>query len=98
KIIDSSEYTTFHLHSATVHIANILRRIPKLSAIQVSIDYPAKAFSPPVEELMPTFKEIQKSKPLIITGPVTQKELSLILDELRPEGLALKLGRLGQIS
>ncbi|MDH5439971.1 MAG: hypothetical protein OEY31_05160 [Candidatus Bathyarchaeota archaeon] len=90
KIIDSSEYTTFHLHSATVHIANILRKIPKLSAIQVSIDYPAKAFSPPVEELMPTFKEIQKSKPLIITGPVTGKELSLILDELRPEGLALK--------
>ncbi len=47
---------------------------------------------------MPTFKEIQKSKPLIITGPVTEKELSLILDELRPEGLALKLGQLGQIS
>jgi hypothetical protein len=98
KIIDSSEYTTFHLHSATVHIANILRRIPKLSAIQVSIDYPAKAFSPPVEELMPTFKEIQKSKPLIITGPVTEKELSLIVERLRPEGLALKLSRLGQIS
>jgi len=91
KIIDSFEYTIFHLHSANVHIGSVLREIPRLSAIQVSIDYPAKAFSPPVEELMPTFKEIQKSKPLIISGPVTESELSLILDELRPKGLALKL-------
>ncbi|MEM2876150.1 MAG: hypothetical protein QXL67_04280, partial [Candidatus Bathyarchaeia archaeon] len=94
KVINAFEYTVFHLHSANIHIARALTKIPNLRAIQVSIDYPAKAFSPSMEKLIPIFKEIQKSKPLIVTGPVTEDEMHLILDELSPEGLALKIYRL----
>jgi len=91
KIIDSFEYSIFHLHSATIHIAKGLAEIPKLGAIEVSIDYPAKTFSPPIEELIPIFKKIQESKPLIVSGAVREKDRRLILDELTPEGLALQL-------
>jgi len=93
KIINAFEHTVFHLHSATIHIARTLAKIPNLGAIEVSIDYPAKAFSPPVKELIPTFKEIQKNKPLIVSGAVKEKEMCLILNELSPKGLALKLYR-----
>lgn len=91
KVIKASKYSIFHLHSANIHLADKLVEIPELSAIQVSIDYPAKVFSPPVESLLPTFKRIQREKPLIITGPVTQQEFQTILRELSPNGLALDL-------
>jgi len=94
KIIDAFDYTVFHLHSATTHIAEALSKAKNLSAIQVSIDFPAKAFSPPVEELLPIFKKIQKSKPLIISGPVTDEEMDLLTNELSPNGLALQISRL----
>jgi len=90
-IIKAFDYTIFHLHSATIHIAEALVEIPELSAIQVSIDYPARAFSPSVKELLPILKKIHDNKPLILSGPVKEKEKRLILDELIPEGLALQL-------
>jgi len=91
KIIKTFEYTVFHLHSANIHIAEKLLEIPELKAIQISIDYPAKAFSPSIEKLLPIFKKIQEKKPLIVTGPVTKRELQLIRRELSPHGLALSL-------
>jgi len=91
RIIEAFKYTIFHLHSANIHIAEKLLMVPELKAIQVSIDYPAKAFSPPLEKLLPIFKKILERKPLIITGPVTRRELQLIHRELSPEGLALNL-------
>jgi len=91
EIIKTFKYTIFHLHSANIHIAEKLLMIPELKAIQVSIDYPAKAFSPSLEKLLPIFKKIQERKPLIISGPVTEKELQLIRRELSPKGLALNL-------
>ena len=90
-IIKAFDYTIFHLHSATIHIAEALVEIPELSAIQVSIDYPARAFSPSIKELLPILKKIHDNKPLILSGPVKEKEKRLILDELIPEGLALQL-------
>jgi len=91
KIINTFEYTIFHLHSANIHIAKKLLAMTNLKAIEVSIDYPAKAYSPPVEKLLPIFKEIQGTKPLIVTGAVTKSELELIRRELSPNGLALNL-------
>ena len=91
EIMKKFKYTIFHLHSANIHIAEKLLGVPELKAIQVSIDYPAKAFSPPVKKLIPIFKKILEEKPLIITGPVTKKELRLIRRELSPKGLALNL-------
>lgn len=91
KVIKASKYSIFHLHSANIHLADKLVEIPELSAIQVSIDYPAKAFSPPVQSLLPTLKRIQREKPLIITGPVTRREIQMIRQELSPNGLALDL-------
>jgi hypothetical protein len=91
KVIKAAEYSVFHLHSANLHIAEKLVEVPELNSIQVSIDYPAKAFSPPVKELIPIFKRIQEEKPLILNGPVSRRDLQLIQRELSPEGLALDL-------
>ncbi|HIE18584.1 TPA: hypothetical protein EYP75_02555 [Candidatus Bathyarchaeota archaeon] len=91
EIIKTFEYTIFHLHSANIHIAEKLLEIPELKAIQISIDYPAKVFSPPIEKLLPIFKKIQEKKPLIVTGPMTKRESQLIRRELSPHGLALSL-------
>jgi len=91
KIIKAFKYTIFHLHSANIHIVEKLLEVAELKAIQVSIDYPARAFSPPLKKLIPIFKKIQEEKPLIITGPVTKEELQLIRRELSPNGLALNL-------
>lgn len=91
KIIRASKYSIFHLHSANIHLADKLIEVPKLSAVQVSIDYPARAFSPPIRDLIPTFKKMQGEKPLIITGPVTRQDLRTIRRELSPKGLALDL-------
>ena len=91
EIIKASEYQVFHLHSANIHVAELLLGVRELKAIQVSIDYPARAFSPPVEDLLPIFKGILEEKPLIISGPVSRRGLRLIQRELPPEGLALDL-------
>ena len=64
------------------------RRAQGFNAIQISIDTPA---GPTVEEMLPSLQLIQESTPIVITGPVTQAELDLLKDSLKPSGLCLDL-------
>jgi hypothetical protein len=71
-----------------LHIVEVLLAAEKLKAIQVSFDYPAGLSA---TESMPALKRINEQKPLILTGPVTERELNQLLDILSPRGLCLML-------
>ena len=86
RVFQSFEYVIIHVHSGALHIAESLAAEPELNAIQVSLDTPA---GPTVEEMLPTLRLIQESKPLVVSGPATQSELDLLLDGLSPSGLCI---------
>jgi hypothetical protein len=86
RIFDSFDYPLIHLHSGNLHVADVLLEAEKLKAIQVSLDYPA---GPSFEESFPILKRINERKPLIINGPVTEKELNQLLETLSPRGLCI---------
>ncbi len=90
KIVNAFDYTWFHTHTANIHIVDVLLEMPKLKAIEVCIDYPSRGpTSPTIAKLLPVFKKIQKKKPLVLGGTVTEEELKLLLKELSPAGLAV---------
>jgi hypothetical protein len=86
----SRDYMTIHTHSISHRHLDALLTIDECPAIQVAVDPPA--FGPAIRELIPVFRRVQEVKPLLISGPVTQTELGLILDSLSPRGLALMVG------
>lgn len=90
RIVNAFDYTWFHTHTANIHIVDTLVEMPKLKAVEVCIDYPSRGpTSPTIPKLLPIFKKIQKSKPLILGGTVTDEELRLLLKELSPRGLSV---------
>ena len=86
-VFRSFRTVVIHVHSGCLHIVEELLASPDLDAIQVSIDFPG---GPLAEEILPALRRIQSRKPLIVTGPVTAAELS-ILRGRPPEGVALDL-------
>ena len=90
QICAAFDYPLIHTHSGVLHIVvDALLELERLRAIQVSLDYPAQ---PPVTTLLPIFQKINKEKPLIITGALTEEELNLLLNTLSPRGLCLQVG------
>ena len=90
RIFRRFEYVVIHVHSACLHIADHLLAQEELNAIQVSIDFPG---GPLAEEVLPVLERIHERKPLILTGPVTDDALRLLLDRLSPAGLCLAVHR-----
>ena len=88
RIFDSFDYPLIHLHSGCLHIVDVLLEAEKLKAIQVSFDYPAGLSA---TESMSILKRINEQKPLILTGPVTEKELNKLQETLSPRGLCMIL-------
>lgn len=89
RICDAFDYPLIHTHSGVIHImVDSLLDTGKLRAIQVSLDYPA---GPPVAEILPILKRINRRKPLIITGGLTAKELEMLQSALSPRGLCLSV-------
>ncbi len=88
RIFDSFDYPLIHLHSGGLHIVDVLLDAEKLRAIQVSLDYPA---GPPFAESLPILQSINKHKPLIVTGVLTEDELNQLLETLSPRGLCLSV-------
>ena len=58
-----------------------------LRCIEVSID----PTGPTLEESIELWNRILEKKSLIITGPVTQSQLNLLVDRLNPQGLFLDI-------
>lgn len=93
RIFRHFEYVVIHVHSACLHIVDDLLAQDELNAIQVSLDFPG---GPSMDEVLPILERIQGKKPLILTGPVTDKFLQLLLDVLSPAGLCLAVRRIGE--
>ena len=89
RICAAFDYPLIHTHSGGLCImADALLELERISAIQVSLDYPA---GPSVAALLPIFQKINREKPLIITGGLTEEELNLLLSNLSPRGLCLQV-------
>ena len=89
RIMEAFEYSLIHLHSGVVHIvSDALIEVEALKAIQVSVDYPGGPLFP---EILPILSKIQEAKPLILTGPVTESELDIVLSALSPRGLCIEV-------
>lgn len=91
RIFRRFEYVVIHVHSVCLHIADDLLGQEDLNVIQVSIDFPG---GPPLEDVLPVLERIHKRKPLIVTGPVTDRSLRLLLHTLSPAGLCLAVSRM----
>ena len=96
RLFGSRDYVTIHTHSVSHRHVDALLDMEDLRVVQIAIDPPA--FGPSVAELMPVFHRVQQVKPLVVSGPVTEDELALMLDSLSPNGLALMLGVIGENS
>ena len=88
RIMDHFDYPLIHLHSSAIHIADELLEVAHLRAIQVSLDLPDDLSK---KSLLPALERINRRKPLILTGPVTQEELDKLLERLSPRGLCLSV-------
>jgi hypothetical protein len=87
RIFRSFDPVVLHVHSGCLHIVDHLLAADDLDALQISIDHPG---GPLAAEILPILRKIQKKKPLIVTGPVSEAELEGLLS-LPPEGVALDL-------
>jgi hypothetical protein len=88
RVIERFEYPLIHLHSGCLHIIDHLLEVEALKAIQVSIDYPG---GPLATEIMPILGKILQRKSLIVTGPVTERELQELLSLSPPGGLCVQV-------
>jgi len=90
-IIKSFDYSLFHLHSGgSLHVAEAIIDIPELGAVEVAID----PNGPSLGAILPVLQRIHSKKPLIITGPVSQRDLEKALASLAHSGLGLRVQRL----
>jgi len=88
RIFASVDFASIHLHSGSMHTAEILAHEKDLKAIECALDLPA---GPSVADLIPVFRMVLEHKPLIVDGPVTLDEALLLVEKLPFPGLSLGL-------
>lgn len=87
RICSGRDYTAIHLHPASFFMLDELLAKDDLKAIEVNKD----VGGPTIEEMLPFFRKIQKTKSLIIWGDLNEKDLRMIKKELSPDGLFLDI-------
>lgn len=85
RIANSFRYSLTHLHSQFLYCLPDFYQIENLTIIEIGKD----PSGPSIFELLPTLKEIQKHKPLLIWGNLTREEIRQLLHELSPKGLCI---------
>lgn len=85
RVAEVFEYETFHTHSGFPQLAQWVLELDELKCIEVALD----PTGPTIEESIPLWNRILEKKPLIIIGPVTQKQLEMMVLRLSPGGLWL---------
>jgi len=85
-------YGVLHLHIPSLHLAEMLAKVPHVRAINLYFDSPAVSLS----DAMPTLQRLQERRmPLILAKDVyegfTLEEYREILDGLSPRGLSVHL-------
>ena len=87
RICSNFEYSSIHLHSASLQIVDQVLRAKHIRGVEVAYDFPP--YGPPLNEVIPILAKIQKVKPLFLEGAFTQDEVRRILRNLEPKGLLL---------
>ena len=77
------EYSLFHLHPASFFILDSLLTIEDLKVVQINKD----EGGPSVAEMMPVFRKVQEKKNLALWGSFSPEEVTLISEQLPPEGV-----------
>ena len=87
RIIEAFDYPLFHTHSGFPQLAEWMLDLDALKAIDVVIDPHGK----PLKSLIPLCRRILEKKALVISGPVTQEELDMLVAALPAHGLWLDI-------
>ena len=85
RICEAADFSAIHLHSGSLHTVDVLLEIERPHAIQVSLD--PQPSGPPLESLFGTFRKILASKPLVLSGVLSQEQVQRLQDELPSAGL-----------
>jgi len=90
-ISQAVDYAVIHLHSGSLHTVDRLLAVERPQAIQVSLD--PEPSGPPAEDLIPVFRKVLDSKPLIVDGEMGREQLRTLRKELPSDGLYLRVRR-----
>ncbi len=74
-----------HLHPQSLYCLKDLYQIEGIKIIEIGRDL----YGPSIFELLSTLREVQKHKPLVIWGHLTQEEIRTLSNELSPVGLCI---------
>ena len=85
RLANSFTYPLMHLHPQSLYCLKDLYQIEGIKIIEIGRDL----YGPSIFELLPTLREVQKHKPLVIWGHLTQEEIRTLLNELSPNGLCI---------
>ena len=78
-------YSFMHLHPDSLYCLDELYKIENLKVVEIGRDLSG----PSIFELLPTLKEVQKHKPLLIWGNLAKEEIREVLNRLSPKGLGI---------
>ncbi len=87
RICEAVDYSVIHLHSCSLHTVDALLAVERPQAIQVTLE--SEASGPSLEAMLPVFRKILGSKPLIVDGPLTPQEVQRVCDVLPHDGLCV---------
>ena len=87
KICEAVDYSIIHLHSCSLHTVEALLEVERPQAIQVIVE--SETSGPPLEAILPIFRQILGVKPLIVEGQFSEQQGQLLQDQLPPNGLSI---------
>lgn len=87
QICESVDYSIIHLHSCSLHTVDALLSVERPQAIQVTLE--TSPPGPTLEEMLPIFRRVLRSKPLLLSGKLSEDEVRWLQAQLPPDGLAI---------
>lgn len=86
---NACEYSMIHLHPSSFYLIERLLTIDALKAIQINKDIGG----PSVPEMLPTLRNVQSKKNLVLWGDFSNDEIKILTNELDAEGLFIIVHR-----
>jgi hypothetical protein len=90
-ICETVDYSFIHLHSVSLHTVDALLAAERPHAIQVTLE--TSPPGPTMEEMLPTFRKILATKPLLLSGKLSDEQVRWLQDQLPTDGLAISARR-----
>ena len=87
RICRAVDYSIIHLHSCSLHTADVILENELPNAVQITLEDESSA--PPIIDLLPTFRKILEQKPLVLDGPLTNDQTDMLCCELPNDGLCI---------